>query len=455
MEKTALKILQQLRGAGHQAFWVGGCVRDLLMGQSPKDYDIATDARPEQVMALFPRTIPVGAKFGVVLVSEGGHSIEVSTFRCDGIYDDGRHPNLVVYSHDPREDVLRRDFTINGMLFDPLEEKVLDFVDGQSDLQNKIVRAIGNPRQRFREDRLRLMRAVRFAARFQFQIEIETRLALEEQAEQVLKVSPERIREELLRILCEGYASRGIRLLEETKLLGSLLPEVAAMRGIPQPPEFHPEGDVWEHTLLLLDYMDQTMHEHHPNSMDGIQPYPGITLPMGALLHDIGKPRTFQQLDRVRFNRHAEVGAGLATAICLQLRFSNRERERIVALVQNHLKFIDWPRMKLSTQKRFVRIPGFEEHLELHRLDCLSSHGNLATWFQAHTMWRSTPPEMIRPQRLLTGDDLLEMGYLPGPVFQKILHETEDAQLEGTLQTREEAIAYVRANYQSRLDLTE
>ena len=310
MHTTALKILQQLRDAGHQAYWVGGCVRDLLMGQSPKDYDIATNARPEQVMTLFPRTIPVGAKFGVILVPEEGHSIEVSTFRSDGIYDDGRHPNLVVYSDDPREDVLRRDFTINGMLFDPIEEKILDFVGGQSDLQNKIIRAIGQPRQRFREDKLRLMRAVRFAARLQFQIEKETRLALEEQAGQVVKVSPERIRDELLRILCEGYASRGLHLLEETGLLGYLLPEVAAMRGIPQPPEFHPEGDVWQHTLLLLDYMDRTMREGHPKVTDSPQPYPGITLAMGALLHDIGKPRTFQQLDRARFNRHAEVGAG-------------------------------------------------------------------------------------------------------------------------------------------------
>ncbi len=447
MKQSALKIFRQLREAGHQAYWVGGCVRDLLLGIPPKDFDVATSARPEEVRNLFPDNIPVGAKFGVVLVLQDGHPVEVSTFRSDGAYEDGRHPSGVAYSADPREDVLRRDFTINGLLYDPEREQVLDFVGGRDDLQNRILRAIGEPLRRFQEDHLRLLRAVRFAARFEFRMDPETRRALPALAGEILKVSPERIRDELLRLLCEGYAARALPLLEETGLLERLLPEVSAMRGVPQPPEFHPEGDVWQHTLLLLRFMDDTFHAAPPDYWREQPVYPGSTLALGALLHDIGKPRTLERADRIRFNRHAEAGAVLAEAICARLRFSTRERERVTALVQSHLRFIDWPRMKLSTMKRFIREKGFEEHLELHRLDCLASHGNLQTWHQAREMLLSLPAEIIRPPRLLSGDDLIQLGYAPGPVFQKILRAAEDAQLEGRLNSHAEAIQFVVAYF--------
>jgi poly(A) polymerase len=449
MKNQALKILKRLKEAGHQAFWVGGCVRDLLMGQEPKDYDIATSAKPEEVMSLFPRTLAVGAQFGVIICLEESCQVEVSTFRSDGIYLDGRRPCQVTFSTDPREDVIRRDFTINGLLYDPCDEKVIDYVNGQSDLQQGIIRAIGKPRQRFREDRLRMMRALRFAARFHFQIEPATRQAILEESRQIAEVSAERIRDELLHILCEGYAASGITLLEETGLLDVLLPEVTAMRGIPQPPEYHPEGDVWQHTLLVLKFIDRTKNgkSRPANSQMTALEYPGSTLAMGAFLHDIGKPRTFQRQDRIRFNRHAEVGAGLAAEICSRLRFSNRQQQRIVALVRDHLRFIDMPKMKLSTLKRFLRQEGFEEHLELHRLDCLASHGNLDNWNQAREWLQQMEPELIRPPRLLTGHDLLEIGYSRGPLFQRILQQVEDAQLEGLLRSKEEAKSFVKDRF--------
>lgn len=450
MKTQALKILKQLREAGHQAFWVGGCVRDLMMGRDPKDYDIATSAKPAEVMTLFPRTLAVGAQFGVIIVLEEGCQVEVSTFRSDGIYLDGRHPGEVSFSADPREDVKRRDFTINGMLFDPQAEKVIDYVGGQSDLQEGIIRAIGVPLERFREDRLRLMRAVRFAARFRFQIEPETRQAIRDESRQIGVVSSERVRDELLRILREGCAASGMKLLEETGLLKALLPEVADMRGIPQPPEYHPEGDVWQHTLLLMKFIDQAQDD--PGMADirrsmGL-PYPSDTLAMGALLHDVGKPRTLQKQDRIRFNKHAEVGAGMAAEICSRFRFSNRQQERIISLVRDHLRFIDLPRMKLSTLKKFVRQEGFEEHLELHRLDCLASHGNLNHWSQAREFLRQWSPESIRPPKLISGYDLMQLGFTPGPVFQKILRDVEDAQLEGLLSSKEEAVKFVRTHFQ-------
>ncbi len=450
MREQALKILIRLREAGHQAFWVGGCVRDLLMGRDPKDYDIATSAKPEEVISLFPKTLAVGAQFGVIIVLEEGCQVEVSTFRSDGIYLDGRHPAGVSFSADPRDDVKRRDFTINGMLFDPCEEEVIDYVGGQSDLRNGIIRAIGAPRQRFHEDKLRLMRAVRFAARFRFRIESETRQAILDESRQISEVSAERIRDELLRILCEGCAASGMELLEETGLLEILLPEVADMQGVPQPPEYHPEGDVWQHTILLLKFIDQTRDElgaaNIPRSL-GVA-YPSDNLAMGALLHDIGKPRTIQKQDRIRFNKHAEVGAGMAAEICSRFRFSNRQQERITSLVREHLRFIDLPRMKLSTLKKFVRQEGFEEHLELHRLDCLASHGNLANWNQAREFLQQWSPELIRPPRLISGHDLIHLGFTPGPVFQKILREVEDGQLEGLLHSRDEALKFVGTYYQ-------
>ncbi len=452
MKEAAIDILKDLRQAGHLAYFVGGCVRDLIMGNAPKDYDIATSARPEQVVSLFPDSLTVGAQFGVVLVVRGGQQYEVATFRSDGTYADGRHPCEVVYSDNPRDDVMRRDFTINGLLYDPLTETVLDFIEGQKDIQNHIVRTIGDPERRLLEDKLRLMRAVRFAARFEYQLEPETRKAVEMLASQINQVSRERIRDELIKVLTEGYAARGIRLLEESCLLKQILPEVVALKGVAQPPEFHPEGDVWVHTLLMLELMDQTKAERRRERRISGQTtegtiYPTVTLAVAVLLHDVGKPLTFEVKDRIRFNNHCEVGARMTAGICERLRFTSKERERIVHLVRDHLRFKDLPQMRSSTIKRFLRQEGFEQHLELHRLDCLGSHGNLENWNHAKRLMQQLGPEEIRPPRLITGDDLMRLGYAPGPVFKEILRFVEDAQLDGQIRNPEEAERLVFANF--------
>jgi poly(A) polymerase len=449
VKDTAIEIVRKLREAGYLAFFVGGCVRDLIMGAAPKDYDIATSAHPEQVMQLFPESIAVGAQFGVVLVVQDGFRVEVATFRSDGAYADGRHPGQVTYTNDPRQDVLRRDFTINGLLYDPLTETVLDYVEGQNDIRERVIRTIGNAEQRLMEDKLRLMRAVRFAARFDYRLDPQTQAAILKLAHQIRQVSQERIREELIKILTEGYAARGLRLLDEFHLLEPILREVVALKGVAQPPEFHPEGDVWVHTLLMLELMDQTRGSRAwsvaPNSEEA--PYPSVTLAMGVLLHDIGKPLTFEIKDRIRFNNHCEVGARMALAICDRLRFTNRQTERITQLVRDHLKFKDLPQMRASTLKRFLRQEGFEEHLELHRLDCLGSHGNLENWNYARTLLEQLGPDEIRPPRLLTGDDLVRLGYAPGPLFKEILKWVEDAQLEDQIRDGEEAKRLVLAKF--------
>lgn len=451
MKDAAIAIVKKLREAGHLAFFVGGCVRDLIMGIVPKDYDIATSARPELVMRLFPQSIAVGAQFGVVLVVHEGLQVEVATFRSDGTYADGRHPDQVTYADDPRHDVLRRDFTINGLLYDPLTETVLDYVEGQRDIQDRIIRTIGNAEQRLLEDKLRLMRAVRFAARFNYRFAPQTQTAIVNLADQIRQVSQERIREELIKILTEGYAARGVRLLDESHLLQPILPELAALQGVAQPPEFHPEGDVWIHTLLMLELMDQTRVEkqakEEQSQSSGQALYPSVTLAMGVLLHDVGKPLTFEIKDRIRFNDHCEVGARITVAICDRFRFTNRQTDRIVQLVRDHLKFKDLPQMRASTVKRFLRQEGFEEHLELHRLDCLGSHRNLQNWNYARTLLEQLGPEEIRPPRLLTGDDLARLGYAPGPVFKEILRFVEDAQLDNQIRDAEEAQRLVLAKF--------
>jgi poly(A) polymerase len=452
MKTSALKIVQKLRQAGHRAYWVGGCVRDLLLRRTPRDYDVATSAWPEEVQRLFPCTMAVGAKFGVVLVEEDGWQVEVSTFRSDGLYEDGRHPSGVCYTPDPRQDVLRRDFTINGMMYDPLEEQLLDWVGGQEDLQNGLIRAIGNPLARFREDRLRLMRALRFAARFGYVMEETTAVALLSEAPRIVEVSAERIREELGRILTEGSAARGLSLLDEYGLVKLLLPEVSALHGVEQPPQYHPEGDVWIHTLKMLELMDRTRQQlggaaSEETVIPGIQDYPGLTLAMGVLLHDIGKPPTFEVRDRIRFHGHAETGARMAAGICERLRFSRKQSDQILALVRDHLKFIELSRMRPATLKRFLRQPDFAEHLELHRLDCLASHGILENYLLARESWRQLQPEEAHPARLLSGHDLTRMGYIPGPLYQQILRSLEDAQLDGEIRSREEAVQFVRSRF--------
>lgn len=427
------KIARTLRDAGHQAYFVGGCVRDLELGREPADYDISTDARPERVQELFPDSLAIGAQFGVILVTEDGAEVEVATFRSDIGYTDGRHPDSVVFANSAKEDVLRRDFTINGLLLDPRTNEVLDYVDGRADLRARIIRAIGNPEQRFREDKLRLIRAVRFAARFNFTIEPETAAAIRLLAPEILVVSAERLRDELTKILTEGAARRGFELLDELGLLPRVLPEIARMKGVEQPPQFHPEGDVWIHTLLMLEMLQA-----------GASP----TLAWGVLLHDAGKPPTFAPPTgpegRIRFDGHVEIGTKMAEDICRRFKFSNDDTAQIALLVANHLRFKDVPQMRQSTLKRFLRLPRFEEHLELHRLDCSSSHRNLENYEFVQRFLAETPPAEVRPARLISGDDLIGLGLKPGPEFKEVLRSIEDAQLEGSIRTREEALAQVR-----------
>jgi poly(A) polymerase len=453
-------IVQTLRQRGYQAFLVGGCVRDLLLGREPKDYDVATNATPEQVMTIFPETYAVGAQFGVVLVpmaeplaerdvasnvstqnsdrvdlgaSTHAHAVEVATFRSDVGYSDGRHPDEVRFSQDPREDVARRDFTINGMLLDPVRGEVLDFVGGRKDLEAKIVRAIGDPERRFAEDKLRMLRAVRFAARFEYAIEPGTFAAVQKLAGEISAVSRERVRDELTRMLTEGHACRAFLLLDESGLLREVLPEISAMKGVQQPPQFHPEGDVFVHTLLLLD-----------NLPDPCPP----ALAWGALLHDVGKPPTFRVApDRIRFDGHVEVGVKMAEEICKRLRFSGDDVEQVLALVDHHMRFGQATRMNESTLKKFLRMPRFDQHLALHRADSLASHGKLSTYEFVKEKLAAIPPEKMRPVPLVSGDDLIAAGHVPGPKFREILEAVEDAQLEGRLGSKESALEFVRREF--------
>jgi len=446
-QNFAKSIIQSLRQRGFQAYLAGGCVRDLLLKREPADYDVATSATPAQVMEIFPDTYAVGAQFGVVLVplpeeqrGDGSESVmpktyavEVATFRSDLGYSDGRHPDEVRFSQDPREDVARRDFTINGMMLDPVSGEVLDFVGGRKDLEAGIIRAIGDPERRFAEDKLRMLRAVRFAARFEYTIEAGTMAAIQRLASEIQVVSRERVRDELTKMLTEGHARRAFLLLDQTGLLKEVLPEITAMKGVQQPPEFHPEGDVFVHTLLLLENLP------HPCPP---------TLAWGALLHDVGKPATFRVTpDRIRFDGHAEVGVKMAEEICERLRFSNHDAAQVLALVDNHMRFGHVTRMKESTLKRFLRLPSFEEHLALHRADSLASHRNLSTYDFLQKKLKEIPQERICPAALITGEDLIAAGYVPGPRFRDILENVEDAQLEGRLPSREAAMEYVRREF--------
>jgi len=434
--ELANSICETLRRNGYQAFLVGGCVRDLLLGREPADYDVTTDATPDQVIGLFPENVAVGAQFGVVLIPQEELKVEVATFRSDIGYSDGRHPDRVSFSKTAEEDVQRRDFTINGLLMRHDTGEVLDYVGGQADLRAKVIRAIGDPDRRFTEDKLRMLRAVRFAARFGFEIESDTLRAIRRHVEEIRQVSPERLRDELTKMLTEGTARRAIELLDETGLLQQVLPEIAAMKGVEQPPQFHPEGDVWIHTRLMLEAL-----------LAGVSP----TLAWGVLLHDVGKPPTFKG-DRIRFDGHVDVGVRMAEEICRRLRFSNENTEQILALVDNHMRFKDVESMRASTLKRFVRLPHFDEHLALHRVDCLSSHGNLDSYELVRRFIAETPPEQVRPERLITGDDLQAMGFRPGPVFSQILGSLEDAQLEGEVKTREEAAQFVLKQFGANMN---
>jgi poly(A) polymerase len=449
--RAARDIVSELRAAEHQAYFAGGCVRDMLLGVEPKDFDVATSATPDVVMKMFAKTYSVGAHFGVVLVcttdGEAGEiATEVATFRHDGAYSDGRRPDAVRFSTDAREDVLRRDFTINGMLLDPIafEESgdagaaTLDYVNGRADLANQVLRAIGDPALRFAEDKLRMLRGVRFAARLGLEIEPRTLAAMRAAAAEIGQVSAERIRDELTLMLTEGHARRAFELLDTSGLLAHVLPEAVRMKGVEQPPQFHPEGDVWVHTMLLLEKLKP-----------GVSP----TLAWAALLHDIGKPATFRPPDpkkpgdRIRFDGHVEVGVRIAEEILGRLRFSNEDTAQIVALVKNHMRFGDILQMKESTLKRFLRLPKFDEHLALHWMDVTSAHGDLRLYDFAKGQYEATPVETIRPRLLITGRDLIAAGYRPGPEFTSMLEAAEDAQLEGRATTTEDGLAIVRERF--------
>jgi poly(A) polymerase len=428
---TALAVARRLRAAGHEALFAGGAVRDGLRGVPPKDFDIATSARPEEVQALFGKTLALGAAFGVVLVVEGEEHVEVATFREDVGIADGRHPAQVRFA-DARADALRRDFTVNGMFEDPESGEVLDFVGGRADLRARVVRAIGDPVLRFREDRLRLLRAVRFATVLDFRIERATLAALRDAAPGIAFVSAERVRDELTKILVSGRGGRGVGLLFDTGLLQAILPEVAALDGVPQPARFHPEGDVFTHTRMLLD-----------GYREG-----GEEVALAALLHDVGKAATLEMKEgRPTFPRHAQVGAAMAGDILRRLRYPNRVVEQVEELVDRHM---DWPQLKEMREAKRRRLLLHEDlplHMELHRLDCEACHGDTSVHGYALEERRRLEAEPPPVKPLLTGTDLIGMGFAPGPAFKAMLEAIVDAQLEGTVRNADEARAFVRARY--------
>jgi poly(A) polymerase len=430
MENTARTIVRKLRAAGHVAYYAGGSVRDLLCCQAPKDIDVATDARPEAVQKMFSRTYAVGAHFGVIVVLEEGFQFEVATFRSDGAYLDGRRPSEVHFST-AEEDAARRDFTINGMFFDPEANEVIDFVDGRADLEARLIRAIGNPAQRFAEDRLRILRAVRFATVLGFEIEPSTWDAVVAHASSIGEISAERIREELVRIFLSPNRARGWDLLDASGLMRVVLPELDAMKGCEQPPQFHPEGDVFKHTRIMLEMLPA----------EGSLP-----LVFSVLFHDIGKPPTaaVDEEGRIRFNGHDRIGAEMAEAIMERLRFSRAEIDATVEAVRQHMVFKDVPNMRVAKLKRFMARPTFEDELELHRVDCASSHAMLDNYEFLLKKKEEFANEPIIPPPLLRGDDLIELGLQPGPRFGEILEAVETRQLEGALTNREEALAWVK-----------
>jgi poly(A) polymerase len=435
IEKVAREIAARLRKSGHTAYFAGGCVRDMVRGLIPKDYDIVTDARPEAVQGLFPRTVAVGAHFGVIIVLDKGFQFEVATFRSDDAYIDGRHPSAVHFSS-PEEDAQRRDFTINGMFYDPVAQKVIDFVGGCADIDAKLVRAIGDPARRFAEDRLRMLRAVRFATALDYQIDKHTWDALVANAVTINQISAERIRDELMRIFLSPNRVRGWDLLDASGLMRAILPELEAMKGVLQPEQFHPEGDVFVHTRLMLQLLPAEV---------------SVPLVFAVLFHDVAKPvtATVDKTGRIRFNEHDRIGAEMTEAIMRRLRFSGAEIEATVEMVRQHMVFKDAPNMRVAKLKRFMARPTFDEELELHRVDCESSHRMLDNYEFLLRKREEFANEPIIPPPLVRGDDLIALGLKPGPRFGEILEAVETRQLEGTLRTRREALEWVKREYLS------
>ncbi len=430
---AAVEIIGKLQKEGHVAYLAGGCVRDMLRGEIPKDYDIATSALPEQITTIFSKTREVGVHFGVVIVIKENQAFDVATFRNDGSYKDGRHPEEVTFST-PEEDTARRDFTINGIFFDPISQKYIDFVNGRSDIEKKVVRAIGDPDLRFQEDHLRLLRAVRFAARFNYEIEEKTWKSIKLNASGISKISKERVRDELTKILLNENRVLGFDLLVDSGLMEHIIPEILQLKGCEQPPQFHPEGDVFVHTRLMLSLLKDN---------------PSIELVLSVLLHDIGKPATYsfdEAADRIRFNGHDKLGGEMSNQILRDLKFSNSIIEDVVQMVANHMTFKDVQKMRQSKLKRFISRSTFSDEKELHRVDCLGSWGGLDNYDFLNEKMIEFANEPIIPAPLLTGNDLIEFGWAPGPNLGETLNSVQDLQLEGTLNSKEEALEWVKAN---------
>ena len=434
--RQAEEIVHRLKTSGYEAYFVGGCVRDFILRTVSSDYDIVTSALPDQVMALFSNTVSIGAKFGVVAVIAQGHPYEVATFRSDDIYEDGRHPSQVHYSS-AKEDVFRRDFTINGLLMNPASGEIFDYVNGRVDIEKKIIRTIGDPDSRFNEDYLRMLRAIRFAANLGFVIDSATKEAIERSASKINQISAERVRDELNKILTRGGARAGFELMMQTNILKEILPEVNKLKGVEQPPRFHPEGDVWQHTLNMLELLPQNGETDN-----------NICLAWGVLLHDVGKALTRSEDEKgVHFYGHVQKGEEIADDIMQRLRFSRAQRDTALDLIRQHMVFMNVQKMRPGRLKRFLRMPDFDLHLELHRLDCLASHGMLDNYEFCREQLLHLDQDDLHPPRLLTGNDLMAMGFTPGKIIGEILHALEDEQLEGKIKTPQEAQDFVRTNW--------
>lgn len=421
-------IVRELRRHGHEAYFVGGSVRDMILKKRPSDFDIATDARPGEIRRYFEKCVPVGEAFGVMIVLVSGRSFEVASFRTESDYRDGRRPSRVSFA-DARSDVMRRDFTVNGLFYDPVKRETLDWVGGVRDIHKKIIRTIGDPLGRFREDKLRMLRAVRFATNLNFRMDQRTFRAIRRMAGEIRVVSRERIRDELIKLFTGPYPGKGFHWLDKTGLLKVILPEIDRMKGVPQPRRFHPEGDVFRHTQFIMDELER----------------PPTVLAFGSLLHDVGKPRTFRRADRIRFDGHDRVGGEIAARILTRLRFPNEVRDQVVACVEGHMRFKDVKRMKLSTLKKMFQRPTFYTELEQHKADCLASHKDLSVWRFLKRKLKTLSEEDIRPLPLVRGRDLIALGFEPGPEMGRLLRQIEEKQLEGIFQTKEEALQWARS----------
>jgi poly(A) polymerase len=442
--RIALSVVETLHDAGFQAYFAGGCVRDRLMKRQPKDYDVATNARPNQVMKLFPKTLAIGKAFGVVKVIIRKQQVEVTTFRTESGYSDGRHPDNVKYASRD-EDVARRDFTINGLLYDPIKDELIDLINGQTDIKKKIIRTIGDARQRFKEDKLRMMRAVRFACELGFTIDPKTKKAIIKSAGQIKKISVERIREELRRILICDRRDQGVKLLEQTGLLKHILPEVLRMKGVNQPKQFHPEGDVYVHTVAVMK------HLRNPFTVMGKSQNLSFELALATLLHDVGKPGTFMITDRIRFHEHERLGVEMAERICKRLKMANSQIETICWIIAKHLVFKDIDKMRVSTLKRLFSHKDYPLLAELHRADRLGSVMDLKPYYIAARLYKKLSKEELKPKPLINGYDLIKLGFKPGPIFSKILKVVEEAQLEKEVTTKEEALKLVQKNFKPQM----